>query len=357
MFCEMADSSDLNDEFDKELEQLLPDSISLEDPPEEPPRDSADSPTTWHQRISTWHPSHGVTTERQLELANREIERYCEALDLPQSVKQMAEQTFKQYTATTDEFLIELVVAGVVYSSAKLNEYPITPEDIVRASNEMVNRKLLLRTSKEVVSGLGLDPAAFFDASMYIDRFCEELNLVPAVGTRAKQILDYCNKAEISSGKSPTGLAAAAIYNACMEQDYGITQSEISDVAEVTEVTIRNRYQEQREVINDVERPEDDVAEVVEWAIDRIKFQPEVGSEISFVLDFVDGSQELLLESEASDDDADEKPLRWGMAIVMVGTQRAGYNLNYSTLKALSGVKSGEIRSYVSRLQAVTPPS
>ncbi|GAB7012965.1 transcription initiation factor IIB family protein [Halolamina salina] len=353
----MADSSELNEEFDQELDQLLPDSISLEDPPEEPRSDSADSPTTWQQRVSNWHPSHGVTAERQLELANREIDRYCEALDLPKSVKQMAEQTFKQYTATTDEFLIELVVAGIVYSSAKLNEYPITPEDIVRTSNEMVTRKILLRTSKEIVSELGLDPTAFFDASMYVGRFCEELNLVPAVGPRAKQILDYCNEAEITSGKSPTGLAAAAIYNACREQDYDITQSEISDVAEVSELTIRNRYQEQREVVNEIERPEDDVTKVVEWAIDRIKLQPEVRSEIRFVLDFVDESKELVHESEEIDDEPDEKPLRWGMAIVMVGARRADYDLNYSTLKALSGVKTDDIRSNVSLLQAVTPPS
>lgn len=249
----MVDSSDLNDEIDQELDQLLPDSISLESSSENNATQSPGSPNAWQERLKGCHTTHGMSPQRRQEIANREIGRYCETLDLPVSVEQMAEQTFEQYAATTDEIIIELTVAGVIYASAKLNEYPITPEDIVRTREEMVDRKILLRTSKEIVSELGLDPAAFFDASMYVDRFCEELNLGPAVATRAEQILEYCTDAGINGGKSPTGLAAAAVYNACLEQNCSATQSEISDVAEVTEVTIRNRYKEQREVINDVE--------------------------------------------------------------------------------------------------------
>lgn len=351
----MGNSSDLNDEFDQELEQLLPDSISLETPFEETSSGSGGAPDTWQERLENWHTTHGISDERRQELAEREIERYSEALSLPTAVTRMAEQTFTQYAAKSNELIIELTVAGVIYSTAKLNGHPITPEDIVRSSQETVSRKILLRTSKEIVSELGLDPAAFFDASMYVERFCDELNLVPTVATRAEQILVYCSEAEISSGKSPTGFAAAAIYNAILEQDYSITQSEVSEVSEVTEVTIRNRYQEQREVINEVERPEDDVREIVEWAIERIKFQPTVESEIRSVLDSIDGNHETPTETGRILDDWEEEPLHWGMATVMVGAHQANYNLQYSTLKALSGLKSGELRPYVSRIKSVTP--
>lgn len=353
----MGDSSNLNDEFDQELEQLLPDSISLEAPSENEPTESAGNLNTWQERLTNWHTTHGMSQERQQELANREIARYCEALDLPASVEQMAEQIFDQYAAATDELIIELTVAGVIYSSAKLNEFPITPEDIVRTREEMVDRKILLRTSKQIASELGLDPAAFFDASMYVDRFCEELNLVPAVATRAEQILEYCSDAGISGGKSPTGLAAAAVYNACSEQDYRVTQSEISEVADVTEVTIRNRYQEQREVINERERPDDDVEEIVEWAIECINFHPEVVSEIRSALDSINEAQQTGTNSRGILKEIKEEPLPWAMAMVMVGAETADYNLQYSTLKTLSNFKSGELRPYVSRIRSISPVS
>jgi len=47
------------------------------------------------------------------------------------------------------------------------------------------------------------------------------------------------------SGKSPTGYAAAAIYAASLLCNEKKTQNEVASVAQVTEVTIRNRYQEQ----------------------------------------------------------------------------------------------------------------
>jgi len=51
------------------------------------------------------------------------------------------------------------------------------------------------------------------------------------------------------SGKSPTGYAAAAIYAASLLCNEKKTQREVADVAQVTEVTIRNRYQEQIEAM------------------------------------------------------------------------------------------------------------
>ncbi len=62
----------------------------------------------------------------------------------------------------------------------------------------------------------------------------------------AINILRKTEKDEVSAGKDPMGLAAAAIYLACrntqVEGDEDRTQRDISLAANVTEVTIRNRY-------------------------------------------------------------------------------------------------------------------
>jgi len=46
------------------------------------------------------------------------------------------------------------------------------------------------------------------------------------------------------SGKSPVCTAAAAVYAASLLTTQTVTQSQVSEVADISEVTIRNRYKE-----------------------------------------------------------------------------------------------------------------
>jgi len=48
----------------------------------------------------------------------------------------------------------------------------------------------------------------------------------------------------ITAGKDPAGLAAVAIYVASLLENERRTQKGIAQVAQVTEVTVRNRYKE-----------------------------------------------------------------------------------------------------------------
>ena len=48
----------------------------------------------------------------------------------------------------------------------------------------------------------------------------------------------------MTSGRGPTGIAAAALYVAALMNNEKRTQREVADVAGITEVTIRNRYKE-----------------------------------------------------------------------------------------------------------------
>jgi transcription initiation factor TFIIB len=79
----------------------------------------------------------------------------------------------------------------------------------------------------------------------YVPRFCSALGSSDAVEAKTNEILDNSLAQGLLSGKSPTGYAAAAIYAATLICDEQQTQREIAAVAQVTEVTIRNRYQEQ----------------------------------------------------------------------------------------------------------------
>ena len=67
---------------------------------------------------------------------------------------------------------------------------------------------------------------------------------------RALEILAIANSMEITAGKDPMGLAAAALYIACLKYDIKVSQREISIASGVTEVTIRNRYKGLRESLD-----------------------------------------------------------------------------------------------------------
>lgn len=51
-------------------------------------------------------------------------------------------------------------------------------------------------------------------------------------------------EADVVSGKSPVGLAAAAVYAAALDTDEQVTQAAVSAVTDVSTLTIRKRYQE-----------------------------------------------------------------------------------------------------------------
>jgi transcription initiation factor TFIIB len=70
------------------------------------------------------------------------------------------------------------------------------------------------------------------------------LHLSPKTQNEALKILKKAEITELTSGRGPAGIAAAALYVAAVLNDEKKTQREVADVAGITEVTIRNRYKE-----------------------------------------------------------------------------------------------------------------
>ena len=66
---------------------------------------------------------------------------------------------------------------------------------------------------------------------------------------KAIEILGKAKKIGMVAGKDPMGLAAAALYLACITSGGNKTQKEISIASGVIEVTIRNRCAGLRELI------------------------------------------------------------------------------------------------------------
>jgi transcription initiation factor TFIIB len=197
----------------------------------------------WQERIRTKDAG-----ERNLQFALSELNRMSSALGVPRSVQEVASVIYRR--ALKEDLIrgrsIEGVATSALYAACRKEGIPRSLEEVSEVAR--VDRKEIGRTYRYVSQELelGMEPV---DPKKYVPRFCSELDLSEEVESKANEIIDVTSEKGLLSGKSPTGYAAAAIYAASLLCNEKKTQREVADVAQVTEVTIRNRYQEQIKAI------------------------------------------------------------------------------------------------------------
>ncbi|MFC7072565.1 transcription initiation factor IIB family protein [Halovenus rubra] len=206
------------------------------------------------QRLRTWNERFRTrdSKERNLKQALGEIDRMASALGLPENVRETASVIYRR--ALEDDLLpgrsIEGVASSSLYAAARQAGTPRSLDELERVSR--VDRMELTRTYRYIIRELELEvkPA---DPEHYVPRFASELSLSEEAERRARDLIERGRGQGVISGKSPVGLAAAAIYAASLLTNQKLTQSEVGDVADVSEVTIRNRYHELLEVNSEIQ--------------------------------------------------------------------------------------------------------
>ena len=190
----------------------------------------------WQERVST-------SIERNLRQAMAELRRVASFLNLPSVVRDEASRV---YNFVLQRGLVrgrsmESVIAACIYAACRSYNIPRTLDEIAVASD--VERKEIGRTYRFIVRKLKIKvtPSSPKD---YISRFSSILHLSPKTQNEALRILKRADISELTSGRGPAGIAAAALYVAALMNDEKKTQREVADVAGITEVTIRNRYKE-----------------------------------------------------------------------------------------------------------------
>ncbi|WP_246987929.1 transcription initiation factor IIB [Halorientalis marina] len=197
------------------------------------------------QRLRTWNERFRTrdSKERNLKQALGEIDRMASALGLPENVRETASVIYRR--ALDEDLLpgrsIEGVATASLYAAARQAGTPRSLDEIDAVSR--VDKDEIARTYRYVVRELNLEiqPA---DPESYVPRFASDLELSDEVERRARELLSTAKEKGVHSGKSPVGLAAAAVYAASLLANEKVTQSEVSEVANISEVTIRNRYHE-----------------------------------------------------------------------------------------------------------------
>jgi transcription initiation factor TFIIB len=175
---------------------------------------------------------------RNAENGLNKISESSEELGVPDEMKNKTFEIYRQVVENdvSGRSIDTICSASLLIASDDYGE----PVDI----NELcsffgVDEKFVYREKKRVKSSLNLE-VSNLDVPSYIKKYSP----TEEVEERAIELYqDSKDNGFQVYGKSRKGLAASAVYLAGLTLDESLTQSEIANMANVTEVTIRNTYQ------------------------------------------------------------------------------------------------------------------
>jgi transcription initiation factor TFIIB len=192
--------------------------------------------------------------DRNLAQAMTELDRLCDKVYIPSAVKERAAVIYRK---ALDEGLVRgrsiaAISAASLYAACRITATPRNLREVAEAS--LVSKKDVARCYRLLLRELDISmPIA--DPLIYLTKIAERIKISGGIQAGAAKILNEAKRRRVSAGKDPTGLAAAALYIACMQKGHKKTQKDIADAAEVTEVTVRNRYKTLKKQL-EIEIPE-----------------------------------------------------------------------------------------------------
>ncbi|MCX8191766.1 MAG: transcription initiation factor IIB [Nitrososphaerales archaeon] len=195
------------------------------------------------ERLRTWDGRSQVhePMDRNLRQAFSELDRLADKLNVSEAV---IEKSAYIYRKALEKGLvrgrsISALIAASLYAACRDTETPRTLKDISTVSN--VKKKDIARCYRLLIRELDMKMPVV-NPIRCIARIASKAGLSEKTKRRALEILKKAMESRISAGKDPMGLAAAALYVACVLEGENKTQKDVAEAAGVTEVTIRNRY-------------------------------------------------------------------------------------------------------------------
>lgn len=197
----------------------------------------------WQKRVRV-----SGSMERNLASALSEMSRITDKLSLPRNILETASVTYR--TAIKESLIrgrsIKAMVAAAIYVACRRCRLMRTLDEVAEASG--VEKKELGRSYRLLIRELDyfVPPAK---TSKYVTTLLNKLVLNGKCAEVAHRILRAAKELKLTSGRAPKSIAAAVSYISSQITGEYRTQREIAEAAQITEVTIRNRYKELMERI------------------------------------------------------------------------------------------------------------
>ena len=190
------------------------------------------------------------TWGRNLSIAMAELDRLSTILSIPKMVKESAALIYRR--ALKADLIrgrsIDAFVAAGLYAACRRHKVPRPLKEISKAStreHSEVSRSYRL-LHRELKLKMPID-----DPMKFVSGIASKLHVMPATERHAVDILMRAKEKKGLSGKDPRGIAAAALYMACIAMDDKKIQKDVASAAGTTEVTLRNRLKGLEETLRE----------------------------------------------------------------------------------------------------------
>ena len=184
------------------------------------------------------HGQHQSTADRNLAHGLGEVRRIVSALGLPESLRDQACQLFR--SAQSADLLhgrsIEAMAAASVYAACRCNGLSRTLDSVTDPAR--VAQTSVTNAYKTLNRELGL-PAKPISPSDHIARLASVLDACDQVRRRARTLAEQAEAETSTIGVSPSGFAAACLYEASEERGREFTQEAVAEAASVAITTVR----------------------------------------------------------------------------------------------------------------------
>lgn len=187
--------------------------------------------------------------DRNLAQAMAELDRLSDKLHIPPSLKEKAAVIYRK---ALDKGLvrgrsINAITAASLYAACRMTQTPRTLREI--SDQSPIDKKDIARCYRLMLRELKIQMPKP-DAQLRVPKIAAKVGVGEKTQQTAVDLLRRATELKTTAGKDPMGLAAAALYIACVMCDEKRTQKMIADAAGVTEVTIRNRYKGLKEALD-----------------------------------------------------------------------------------------------------------
>jgi transcription initiation factor TFIIB len=199
----------------------------------------------WQQRIRVSSPK-----ERRLVNVLAKMGKTCDGLNLSKNVLETASMIYRNLDGHVDVKgkSVVSITAATIYMACKQCDVIRSLEEICRGicpSKDVKSKtKLAARYYRTMIMEMGQFTAPVVTMDKYISKIANMTQTEVRVERLALEIAEKTKDSSISDGKAPNGIAAAYLYVASVLLGQNVLQRDISSVAGVTEVTIRNRCKE-----------------------------------------------------------------------------------------------------------------
>lgn len=188
------------------------------------------------------------SVDRNLAQAMAELDRLTDRLHIPASVKERAAIIYRKAleSGLVRGRSIVAIAAASLYAACRATETPRTLKEV--AADSRIKKKDVARCYRLLLRELDIKMPVE-DPIRCVSKIASKADISMKTQRGAIKILKEAQRRGIAAGKDPMGLAAAALYVACVLEGEKKTQKDIAEVANVTEVTVRNRYKGLKEAL------------------------------------------------------------------------------------------------------------